>query len=244
VPDAPFKTTWPALAMKRMIRLAAERGMDKIGWTTGEQQAERYDLSKQIQRVTLEPAIKGSGSKEYLAAYDHNGRRVVDKAINSRDEIADYIGKEAAQKLVDAPVKRVSAQIGELGDTIPRQEISGLDLRVGGEGMRGFYDKILPSVAAELGKKFGVKPTQETIPSGDNVRSRDDGVGGLVKTYQPAGLTVHSMDITPEMRASALQGMPLFQPATKARAPLASIKTKPGVLAGAGIPRKKKALAK
>jgi len=32
VPDAPFKKTWPMLAMKRMIRYAAENGFDKIAW--------------------------------------------------------------------------------------------------------------------------------------------------------------------------------------------------------------------
>lgn len=52
VPDAPFKRTikgnattlsgWAGLSMKRMIRYAAENGYDSIGWTTGEQQGERY----------------------------------------------------------------------------------------------------------------------------------------------------------------------------------------------------------
>ena len=44
VPDAPFKKTWPELALKRMLRYAAENGYDKLTWTTGDQQAERYDL--------------------------------------------------------------------------------------------------------------------------------------------------------------------------------------------------------
>jgi hypothetical protein len=51
VPDAPFKTTWPELAIKRMIRYAAENGYEKIAWTPGEVQAERYDLSKQVDSV-------------------------------------------------------------------------------------------------------------------------------------------------------------------------------------------------
>ena len=59
VPAAPFvgKTeAWVALALKRMIRHAAENGFDRIAWTTGEQQAERYDLSKQIDRVAYNHA--------------------------------------------------------------------------------------------------------------------------------------------------------------------------------------------
>ena len=34
-----------------MLRYAAENGYDKIAWTTGEQQAERYDLSKKVHSI-------------------------------------------------------------------------------------------------------------------------------------------------------------------------------------------------
>ena len=43
VPDAPFKTSWHELAMKRMIRYAVDNGYDALSWTTGETQAARYD---------------------------------------------------------------------------------------------------------------------------------------------------------------------------------------------------------
>lgn len=42
IPDAPFKKTWPELALKRMIRYAAENGYDAIAWTPGEVQAKRW----------------------------------------------------------------------------------------------------------------------------------------------------------------------------------------------------------
>jgi len=50
VPDMPFKQTsqWVNLVLRRMIRYAAENGFDKVAWTNGEMQAERYDLSKQV----------------------------------------------------------------------------------------------------------------------------------------------------------------------------------------------------
>ncbi|KKK52878.1 hypothetical protein LCGC14_3100470, partial [marine sediment metagenome] len=53
VPDAPFKTTWPELSMKRMLRYAAEGGYDTLAWTTGEQQVSRYDsaLRKAVDRI-------------------------------------------------------------------------------------------------------------------------------------------------------------------------------------------------
>jgi hypothetical protein len=41
VPDAPFKKTWHELALKRMIRWAAENHFDSVAWTTGDQQGDR-----------------------------------------------------------------------------------------------------------------------------------------------------------------------------------------------------------
>lgn len=38
VPNAPFKTTWPELAFKRMIRYAADNGFDNIGWASTPEQ--------------------------------------------------------------------------------------------------------------------------------------------------------------------------------------------------------------
>lgn len=38
IPDAPFKKSWDALAMKRMIQIAAKEGFDKIAWIKGGQE--------------------------------------------------------------------------------------------------------------------------------------------------------------------------------------------------------------
>jgi len=37
IPDAPFRTGWPALVMKRLIRYAVDQNLDRIAWTTGDQ---------------------------------------------------------------------------------------------------------------------------------------------------------------------------------------------------------------
>ena len=41
--------------------------------------------------------------------------------------------------------------------------LSGLDLKVGGEGMRGFYDQIVPQVAQKVLKQLGGKVAQISI---------------------------------------------------------------------------------
>ena len=44
----PFKNNWHEFVLKNLLRKAAEGNYDKLSWVTGEQTAERYDLSKQV----------------------------------------------------------------------------------------------------------------------------------------------------------------------------------------------------
>jgi hypothetical protein len=155
VPDAPFKKTWPIMTMKRMVRHATENGFDKIAWTTGEMQADRYDLSKQVTKIeTFGRTDAKTGEKTKTVEILPVGRVLpitlgVDNngVIDNSPEVTAYlgrpleevIGKELAEKIIKGP---------------PYQEYSGLDLKVGGEGMKAFYDKILPSMV----NKFFNKP--------------------------------------------------------------------------------------
>ena len=41
-PDAPFRNTYHEYVLKRLLRMAAEQGYDKIAWTTGKMQEERW----------------------------------------------------------------------------------------------------------------------------------------------------------------------------------------------------------
>jgi hypothetical protein len=63
VPIAPFQQTisgssstlsgWAGLGFKRMLRYAAENGYDRVGWTTGKQQAERYEQAGRDYLINL-----------------------------------------------------------------------------------------------------------------------------------------------------------------------------------------------
>lgn len=155
VPDAPFKKNWHELAMKRLLNYAAENGYDSIAITPGAEQAKRYDLSKQISRVVYSPET------ETLNAFDHNDRSVVMRSGVKPDQVADYIGKEPAQRLFDEQNTKLDFKGGK---DVPYQEISGIDLKVGGEGMIGFYDKMLPDYLNTYGKPYGAQVQQNSIP--------------------------------------------------------------------------------
>lgn len=214
VPDAPFKKTWQEMAFRRVTQMAAQGGYDRVAWTTGDQQNDRFDLSKKIKRITFDdnnsggigkPDMAGEPDRGTLVAYDHDGKKVIDKFIHNPQEIENYIGKDAAEKLLNA--KPTEAR--EAGMGMRRKEISGLDLKVGGEGMKGFYDKIIPQYAGKFGKKFGATVGESRFETGQKEREptwtqTDDDIG------KPE-FTAHSMDITPAMRESADAGFELFK---------------------------------
>jgi hypothetical protein len=181
VPDAPFKTSWHELSLKRAIQEASEKGYDQVAFTTGKTQAERYDLSKQIGQITARPTPDGRVALEALTP--DLGEQVIFQVVKE-DELDDIIGKEIADK-IRTQIEYPKNSVG-LGKSV---ELSGLDLQVGGEGMKGFYDNILPKSLDKLAKKFDAK----------------------VGKTEMDGVEVWQMDITPKMRESVTtKGQPLF----------------------------------
>ena len=129
IPDAPFKTTWPELIMKRMIRYAAENGYDKLAWVPGAERAERYDLSKQIEKLEY---IKEANGLYNFTAYAKDNNQVIRQRDVPADKLSDYFGKEVADRMLK---NEGAAPYPKLPDA---RSLSGLDLKVGGEGMSGF----------------------------------------------------------------------------------------------------------
>ena len=145
IPDAPFRKDWHLQMFKRALRDAVASGKDWIGWTVGETQAERYDLSKTINLIQYDPI------ENTLLAYAKDGgtRPAIEETVQP-EQISDYVGKEAAQRIVD--------QIDGFDPTYGAYiTLENEDLKVGGEGMKGFYDKMLPKAVQKYVKKWGGK---------------------------------------------------------------------------------------
>lgn len=169
IPDAPFKTTWHELALKRALRYAADKGYDSIAWTTGEQQNARYDLSKQVKTIYAAPAEDG---KFEITIDDHNDTAVYDTArtgpISSKD-LEELIGKEMAEKIVALKEPHT---------------FSGLDLKMGGKGMRGFYDDMLPRFLNKYAKPFGGKVGKTQVSVGSDLSEEPRYVGPALSESQ------------------------------------------------------------
>jgi hypothetical protein len=199
IPDAPFKKNWHELVMKRVLRYAAENGYDRVAWTTGEQQNERYNLSNYVdsihwstkdtrlygetRNVTL--MVRDSGDVSFIVHKDGVIRGASNSELDGRS-LSEAVGQDIADRIM-------GERSGESNDL-------ATDFKVGGSGMKGFYDKMIPNFMSSYTKKWGGKvgTTEITIPPpahGEDIQSG------------PA--TVHSVDITPSMRESVMQGQPL-----------------------------------
>jgi hypothetical protein len=72
IPNAPFKSSWPALVMKRAIRWAVDNGYDKVAWTTGEEQAGRYNLAQATGPLSIH---KTNTDGEYFVRMNDSAKR-------------------------------------------------------------------------------------------------------------------------------------------------------------------------
>ena len=268
---APFVTStdaWTSLASKRLLRYAAENGYDRVAWTTGTQQADRYDLSKKISKLEY---IDG-----YIVAHDTGGNRVINERADIED-LPDIVGKEVAEKiankqkeieydisqwhpekneetggwnLIDPNGEYVYTRNGHLEEfkgeddamsfVTDQQEhqgsvvLSGLDLKIGGEGMKGFYDTVIPKTLKKVMKQAGgnteikdvelqnaymeKKGSFWMVHEGDSFTRFDTKARAqkhLDSVKKQETLKQPSVEITPELRHTLMKkGLPLFSTGT------------------------------
>ncbi|MDE2031382.1 MAG: hypothetical protein KGI58_03955 [Patescibacteria group bacterium] len=198
VPDAPFKKSWPELAMKRAIRTAVEDGKTRVSWTPGEAQAARYDLSKQVESIN---AWKNPDGTFKVDAYpkDRIGNPTSLGNNIAQDKLSEFVGKDLAEKI--SGIKTVGG---------PANVFKGGDLKVGGEGMKGFYDQMLPKMVEKLGKKYGVKVKEGTLPVSPK-EFNPEWMKLSPEERAKIGQKVHYFDIPEKMKRDVLtKGFSLF----------------------------------
>lgn len=230
VPDAPFKKNWHELAMKRLINYASENGYDKIAITPGKLQIDRYEeaLRKNLDALEYEPYIDDSGKQLYEVSGFKGKNEVFKEDAVTPEKLQELLGKDTAKKISEG-----------FGDSLAEERplrpnwkrIQSSDISVGGEGMKGFYDQMLPAYLNKFGEKYGakVKPTSfgkddwivrdehgDILAEGfmDELgaqRYAADHPSATIKNESGLG-NLHTFDITPQMREEVLtKGQPLYQ---------------------------------
>lgn len=165
-----FQKNWREIAFKWALRHAAENGFDVVGWTTGAQQVERYDLSKQVTHI------------QWGTYPQFDGKHVL---VNLQDGPMSFLVKDGvvttskgrAEQVVGKPLDEVVGK--ELAKQIlekPGGRIEGEGLKVGGEGLKKLYDVDFRNVVNGLpavkksGGKVGVAEIYSPEPKSEKNR--------------------------------------------------------------------------
>ena len=205
VPDAPFERNWHELAMKRMLRYAAEHGYDRVAWTTGEQQVERYDIGEVLNQIVVGENRSADELNHYFGQSDikQDGKVVtlvlkdpsksISLAVDDEGKIfycheTNELDNKKLEQLVD---KRLADEILKADC----QTISTEDFQIGTEGITSFYDHMLPQFINRYTKKWNVHAEDVQVPNLEGWGERT---------------ILHSVAVSPQMKADVMQGQPMF----------------------------------
>jgi hypothetical protein len=189
VPDMPYKKTdqWVGMAMRRVFKMAADEGFDRVAWVTGEQSAERYSLKEKVNSISVQPNESGrfvfidmKGNYNVTLNVDDSGKITEDENNLSGEQsftgkqLEDVVGKDMADKIL--------SQTEE-------SKFEGDGLEVGGEGMKAFYNSILPNVAKKEAQRFDKKAKVEVVgidmTEKNKTRPNDTFVNGVSQENNP-----------------------------------------------------------
>jgi len=210
VPDAPFKDTWYQLALKRALKYAADNGYERVGLTTGKQQADRFNLAESFDAMNYKKNKDGTfalGVKPKGEGIFQNDFGGTSLSNIPEKELPSIVGKELAQKII--------AGEGRQAGNTNRYILEGIDLQIGGEGMKKYYDEIYPKFLDKYGKKWNARVGETQIKVGEDVVDQGmmaPGIGLIGETTVKAAPreTIRYIDITPEMKGAVSKGQPLF----------------------------------
>lgn len=157
-PPAPYVTNtqhWTDLALKNVLREAALGNYDGIVFPTGQNQADRYGLDKHIMSLSLKRPQDGN-SFGRLTAQGYSGRPVFDDEIKDANHLNSLVGRDVAERLLS------SQGVVNQNEQTVNHYISGTDLKMGGQGMRSYYDGIVPKSVMKLAQMHDpeIKPAE------------------------------------------------------------------------------------
>lgn len=225
VPRAPFVTStesWVTLAMKAILRMAVQEGCRSVAWADGTSVAKLFDLH---QRRLLSARIKrdhraapvvvatqeidlagGAGAQpnppgaDYRAYAFDDGARDGLRTGSTRQGVRYGLESVLGRKLADQVLRQL-----EEHDSLDIR-LEQLDLSPGLDGMRSFYDEIVPAVASRVLAGLGAAAAEPgraaTLSPVTLARMGHDGARTIV---------AQGFEVTQQLREALLErGMTAF----------------------------------
>lgn len=174
---------WLGVAFRRILKLAVDEGYSGVAIATGQQSADMYSLAKSVEKVNWENqystgdalvsiTLKGNTSVDNKFLVNRETGIISNTLIGSNydgKKFDDLVGKDLANKVA-------SEKFGVL---------EGEGLEFGGEGMKTFYDKIVPKVVQKEAQRFDKNAKLETVDFGaKNERVRIAELNSEIKTNE------------------------------------------------------------
>jgi hypothetical protein len=239
VPNSPYPKTdqWIGLAFRQALKMASEGNYDSIAWATGEQNADIYNLRKQVSSIGYNKLIDG---RYDMLVKDLTGNTILNRTVRE-DQLEEYFGKEAAEKIIaneygtDKPGDGYETLVWKEQGYVNQGVIEGENLEMGGHGMKDFYNNVLPKAVAKELKRYDNKNkiipfkiiasdvrTQYIYANENEVQKylndgweltgrRDDDFGTVEVVKSPFATQQYGVEITPKIKESMQSGTPLFQ---------------------------------
>lgn len=150
IPPAPFQKSeqWASLAVKRMMRWAAENDFDRIVWTPGEVQKIRYSPHHRFSRIDVVELPDGGLG---VSAWNSQGRQVMDDIPMTAERLRSFLGNDLSARMAQQPVENFA------------RSLRGDQLVVENAGLGEFYDKLIRDTTQKLTKKFGARVGRSTV---------------------------------------------------------------------------------
>ena len=190
VPNAPFKgNAWVELSAKKILAIAAEGGYDSVAWTTGEQQAYRYN-------------IVGEGLRSFYDKTLPNVFKKVTKKLDKSASFSVFTSKDSATTAFSGQIEFSSEENVDdfLMDVQNIQGIISYDYGRVEETLIDFED-----IPESIYRNF--LPIAESL--GGKLKS---------ESYRPIGVqgvVAHEMPVTAKMKNQLRDGQPLFSKVDK-----------------------------
>ena len=244
VATAPFVTdtnAWTKLGLKVALKEAVKQGADKIAWSTGTQQFDRWgsekiSWKKEGNKWKIDLKEQESGNAFEGINIDEKALSESNVSVSAKEQLRVVLDRNLKRERTDAEIDKLTNRIWDrmqkedTGTSLPRKE-----------GMESFYGSptegklgIVGEVAKSLFKQEPKTVTIKTNKEGGYELGEANYVGGTgvyhngdlwaefdtkkeaqdyIDKYNKLQSTQHSIDITPELKASVEGGQPLFKDA-------------------------------
>jgi proteasome lid subunit RPN8/RPN11 len=136
----PYQKSWVELAIKFMLRWAAERGYKRLAFTTGEQQLRRYN--QQLMQVDSIEWKRSRTGLYHVSVRSKDGKTRTFRSL-SPEGLDELLGESLAEQI--------------LGSEEKSGRISGTNISIGNLALKRFYDEELPHTINRYVKKWGAK---------------------------------------------------------------------------------------